>query len=55
MIIHSSGQTVFSFPHIEDITLDAGVELDEVAGGASDMGADRIGEVDDRAREGLLG
>jgi hypothetical protein len=35
MAIHSSGQIVFSFPHIEGITLGAGEEVDEVAGGAS--------------------
>jgi hypothetical protein len=32
--IHSSGQTVFSFPHLESITLGAGEEVDEVAGRA---------------------
>ena len=38
MAIHSSGQTVFSFPHIEGfITLGAGEEVDEVAGGARGM------------------
>ena len=37
MAIHSSGQIVFSFPHIEGITLGAGEEVDEVAGGASGM------------------
>ena len=31
--IHSSGQTVFSFTHIEGITLGAGEEENEVAGG----------------------
>ena len=30
----------------------AGEEVDEVAGGASGKGIDRIGEVGDRAREG---
>jgi hypothetical protein len=30
--IHSSGQTVFRFPHIENITLGTGEEVDEVAG-----------------------
>ena len=42
MPIHSSGQTVFSLPHIEGITLSAGEEVDEVAGGASGMGVDWI-------------
>ena len=35
MPIHSSGQTIFSLTHIEAITLGAGEEVDEVAGGAS--------------------
>ena len=48
MPIHSSGQTVFGFSHIEGITLGAFEEVDEVAGGASGMGVDRIGEVCDR-------
>jgi hypothetical protein len=48
--IHSSGQTVLSLFHIEGITLGAGEEVDEVARGASGMGADRIGEIGDRAR-----
>ena len=50
--IYSSGQTVFSFPYIEGITLGAGEEVDEVAGGASGMGVDGIGEFGDRASEG---
>ena len=33
----------FSLCHIEGITLGVGKEVDEVAGGASDMGVDRIG------------
>ena len=33
-------------------SLGAGEEVDEGAGGASSMGADRIGEVGDRASEG---
>ena len=42
--IHSSRQTIFSFPHIEGIiTLRAGEEVDEVPGGASGMGVDKIG------------
>jgi hypothetical protein len=50
--IHSSGQTIFSLAHIEGITLGAGEEVDEVAGGASGMSVDGIGEVGDRASEG---
>ena len=49
MAIHSSGQTIFSLAHIEGITLGAGKEVDEVAGGASGMGVVRIGKVGDRA------
>ena len=52
MSIHSTGQTVPSLSHIEGITLGASEEVGEVAGGARGMGADRIGEIDDRAREG---
>jgi hypothetical protein len=52
LAINSSGQTIFSLTHIEGITLIAGEEVDEVAGGASGMGVDRIGEVGDRASEG---
>ena len=52
MVVHSSRQTVFSFPHIEGITLGAGEEVDEVAGGASGMGVDGIGEVGGWASEG---
>ena len=43
LLIHSSGQTVFSHSHIERITMGAGEDVDEVAGGASVMGVDRIG------------
>ena len=50
--IHSSGQTISSLAHIEGITLSAGEEVDEVAGGAGGMGVDGIGEVGDRASEG---
>ena len=50
--IHSSGQTIFSLIHTEGITLGAGEEVDEVAGGASGMGVDRIGEVGVQASEG---
>ena len=49
LAIHSSGQTISSLAHIEGITLSAGEEVDEVAGGAD---ADRIGEIGDRASEG---
>ena len=52
MAIHSSGQTIFSLAHVEGIALDAGEEVDEVAGEASGMGVDGIGEVGDRASEG---
>ena len=52
MAIHSSGQTLFSLTHIEGITLSAGKKTEEVAGGASGMGVNRIGEVGDRASEG---
>ena len=51
MPIHSSGQTVFRLSHIEGITLGAGEEEDEVAGGASGIGADRLGEIGERASE----
>ena len=50
--IHSSGQTISSLTHIEGITLGAGEEVDEVAGGAGGMGLDGIGEVGDWASEG---
>ena len=50
--IHSSGQTISSLTHIVGITLSAGEEVDEVAGGAGGMGLDGIGEVGDRASEG---
>ena len=49
MPIHSSGQTVPSLSHVEGITLGAGEEVDEVAGGASGMGVNRIGEIGDCA------
>ena len=51
MAIHSSGQT-FSLAYIEGITLGAGEEVDEVAGGAGGMGVDGIGEVCDQASKG---
>ena len=37
---------------MEGITLSAGEEVDEVAGGAGGMGVDRIGEIGERASEG---
>ena len=43
------GQTVFSLTHIKGITLGPG---EEVVGGASGMGVDRIGVVGYRASEG---
>ena len=49
--IHSSGRTVFRLPHIQGITLGAGEEVDEIARGASGMGADRIGEIGDWTSE----
>ena len=49
--IQSRGQTILISTRIEGITLGAGEEIDEVAGGANDMGMDRI-EVGDWAREG---
>ena len=51
MAKHSSGQTIFSLAHIEGITLGAGEEVDEIAGGACGMSVDRIGEVGDRESE----
>ena len=52
LAIHSRGQAIFILGHIEGITLGAGEEVDEVAGGASGMGVDGIGEVGNRASEG---
>jgi hypothetical protein len=52
--IHSSGLTVFSFPHIEGITLSASEEVDEVAGEATGMGEDRIDVIGDRTSEGQV-
>ena len=52
MTIHSIAQTIFSFTHIEGITLGASEEVDEVAGGANGMCVDRISEVGGRASEG---
>ena len=48
MAFHS----VLSCPHIEGITLGAGEEVDEVAGGASGMSVDRIFDVGDIVCEG---
>ena len=50
MVIHSSRQIIFSLTHIEGITLSAGEEADEVAGGAGGMGQVRLvtGLVKDR-------
>ena len=45
-------QTISSLAHIQGITLGAGEEVDEVAGGADGMGVDGIGELGDRASEG---
>ena len=54
MAIHSSGQIISSLTHIEGITLGAGEEVDEVAGGAGGLGVDvdGIGEVGDWASGG---
>ena len=43
MAINSRGQTIFSFTHIEGITLGTGEEVDEIAGEASGMGVEWIG------------
>ena len=43
---------IYSSAHLKGITLGAGEEVYEVAGGASGLGVDRIGEVGDRANEG---
>ena len=42
VVIHSSGQTILGLFHIAGFTLGAGEEIDEVAGGTSGMGVDRI-------------
>ena len=53
---HSSGLTIFSFTHIEGITLGASEEVDEFAGGGSDMSVDGIGKVDEGlVKDRLLG
>ena len=45
-------ETVFTLSHTEGITLGAGEEVDEVAGGANAIVVDRIGKVGDRSSEG---
>ena len=48
VVIHSSGQTIFSLAHREEITLGAGEAVDDVAGGAGGMGLDgicKVGEI----------
>ena len=50
--IHSSGQTICNFSHMEGITLAAGEEINKVAKRASGMGMDGIGEVGDTTSEG---
>ena len=54
MTIHSTGQPTFSFSHIHGITLGSTEKIDEVAGGASRMAMDRIGEVGDRSSKGQV-
>ena len=44
MSIHSSGQIIFNFTHIEGITLDTGEEVDDVGGGPSGMVSVRVSE-----------
>ena len=51
MTIHSNGQIIFRFTHIEGITLCTSEEGHEVAGGTSGTGAGRIGEIGERARK----
>ena len=51
MTIHSIGQTISS-THIEGITLNAGEEVDEVAGRAIGTNVNMIGEVGIRVSEG---
>ena len=48
---YCSGQTIFNFTYIENVTLNAD-EAAEVAGGASGTRLDRIGEVGDKTSEG---
>ena len=49
---HSSGQTIFHFTHKEGITLGAGEKVDDITGGTSDTGMDRIDEVGDKTSKG---
>ena len=50
MTIHYSGETIFSFTHIDGITLGAGEEVDEVVGGASGMCVNTIIEICGKGR-----
>ena len=43
---------IYSSAHLKGITLGAGEEVYEVAGGESGMGLDGIGEVGDQSGEG---
>jgi hypothetical protein len=47
-------KTIFSFTHIEGIILgaDEDKEVDDYAGGASDIGVDRASEVGERSSDG---
>ena len=45
-------QTIFSLSHLEGITQGAGEEVDGIAGEASGMGMNRIGEVGSWASKG---
>ena len=48
--------TISSLAHIEGITLSAGEEVDEVTGGASGMGVEKIDEVGNQlVKDRLLG
>ena len=42
MVIHSSGQTIFSLDNIEGITLGAGKEVNEVARGGNGIGVTEL-------------
>ena len=55
MIIHSTGQIIFSFAHIEGIILGSDDEVDEVVGGASGMCVNRIDKVTELVKDWLLG
>ena len=52
MTVHSRAQTLFGFSNIEGITLGAGEKVDEVTGGVSGLGVDKISGFGDRANEG---